>query len=103
MTVAASDRSDHPAPWSDRGPCVDWYAPGVNILSDWDTGDSATKTISGTSMATPHTTGVAAVYLSRHPGASPAVVQSALAALAVPRITAAPTGTVTRLLQVRGV
>src|SRR5205085_10780356 len=93
MTVAASDRMDRPASWSDMGTCVDWYAPGVDITSDWDTSDSATKTISGTSMATPHTTGVAAIWLAKHPGASPAQLQAALAAAALRGAVAAPPGT----------
>jgi subtilisin family serine protease len=57
---------------------VDWFAPGVSITSAWYSSDTATNTISGTSMATPHTTGVAALYLQTHPGASPATVRSAL-------------------------
>jgi subtilisin family serine protease len=57
---------------------VDWFAPGVNITSAWHTGPAATSTISGTSMATPHTAGVAALYLQGSPGASPAAVRSAL-------------------------
>src|SRR5207248_5388569 len=98
MTVAASDRMDRPASWSDKGTCVDWYAPGVDITSDWDTSDSATKTISGTSMATPHTSGVAAIYLGHHPGATPAQVQAALLAGAVKSAVRAPAGTTGSLL-----
>ena len=78
MTIGATDRSDTKASWSNYGDCVDWFAPGVSITSAWSTGDSATNTISGTSMATPHTTGVAALYLQSHPGASPATVRDAL-------------------------
>ena len=101
MTVGASDRSDQAPPWSDRGPCVDWYAPGVAITSDWTSGDAATKTLSGTSMAAPHTAGVAALYLAAHPGASPAEVEVALAAAALDAIPA-PTSTTHRLLHVVG-
>jgi subtilisin family serine protease len=57
---------------------VDWFAPGVSITSAWYSSDTATNTISGTSMATPHTTGVAALYLQSHPGASPSTVRTAL-------------------------
>jgi subtilisin family serine protease len=100
MTVAASDKTDKPAAWSDKGRCVDWYAPGVDITSDWDTSDTATKTISGTSMATPHTTGVAAIYLGLHPGATPAQVQAALLAGALKSAIPAPAGTPGALLHV---
>jgi subtilisin family serine protease len=102
MTVGASDRTDHAARWSDRGPCVDWYAPGVAVTSDWDTGDRATKTISGTSMASPHAAGVAALYLAAHPSATPAAVQVALTAAAVDDAVAAPPSTTHRLLHVAG-
>src|SRR5262249_38288420 len=78
MTVGATDRTDRRASFSNFGTCVDWFAPGVSITSSWFTSDTATNTISGTSMATPHTTGVAALYLQTHPTASPATVRSAL-------------------------
>lgn len=81
LTVAASDRTDAPASFSNYGRCVDLFAPGVGITSDWYTSTTATNTISGTSMATPHVTGVAALYLQTAPGASPATVSSAIAAL----------------------
>lgn len=78
MTIGATDKTDTKASFSNYGSCVDWFAPGVGITSDWLNG--GTNTISGTSMATPHTTGVAALYLQSNPGASPATVASALAA-----------------------
>ncbi|HVK27940.1 MAG TPA: S8 family peptidase, partial [Nocardioides sp.] len=76
LTVAASDRTDARATFSNWGTCVDLFAPGVDITSDWK--GSATRTISGTSMATPHVVGAAAVYLDAHPSASPATVHSAI-------------------------
>ncbi|GAA3658603.1 S8 family peptidase [Nocardioides ginsengisoli] len=78
LTVAASDRTDKQASFSNRGTCVDLFAPGVDITSDWLNG--GTNTISGTSMATPHVTGAAALYLSTHPTASPSAVSSAILA-----------------------
>ena len=60
---------------------MDLFAPGVGITSDWYTADDATNTISGTSMATPHVAGVAALYLQSHTAASPATVATAVKAL----------------------
>ena len=78
MTSGASTITDRKASFSDWGPCMDWFAPGQDITSSWSNSDSATNTISGTSMASPHTAGVAALYLEGHTSASPAGVQKAL-------------------------
>jgi subtilisin family serine protease len=85
MTVGASTSSDAKASFSNWGSCMDWFAPGQSITSAWDTSDTATNTISGTSMASPHTAGVAALYLQSHPTDSPATVQKALASAATTR------------------
>ena len=76
MTISATDSNDRKASWANYGSCVDWFAPGVGITSAWN--DGGTKTISGTSMATPHTAGVAALYLQSNGGATPAQVRTAL-------------------------
>jgi subtilisin family serine protease len=99
ITVNASDITDRRASFSNYGTCTDLYAPGVNITSSWNTSDSATNTISGTSMATPHTAGVAAAYLATHPGDAPAAVQSALIGDSTPgKITDPGAGSPNRLL-----
>lgn len=78
LTVAASDSADRRASFSNYGSCVDLFAPGVGITAAWHTGDTATNTISGTSMASPHVAGMAALVLQGSPGASPAQVESAI-------------------------
>lgn len=99
ITVAASDITDGFASFSNFGAGVDLIAPGVNITSSWLTSDIATNTISGTSMATPHVAGAAALYLEANPLATPAAVSAALVAAATPnRIARTPVGTPNRLL-----
>jgi subtilisin family serine protease len=78
VTVAASTEFDGQADFSNFGTCVDLYAPGTNILSATNTSDTSTVTASGTSMATPHVAGAAALYLQAHPAATPAEVAQAL-------------------------
>ncbi|NEM06564.1 S8 family peptidase [Geodermatophilus normandii] len=103
LTVGATDRTDTAAPSSNYGSCVDLFAPGVAITSAWHTGPTATSTISGTSMATPHVAGVAALYLSGHTTAAPAAVSGAVTAATTTghvtmSRTAARAGTPNRLL-----
>jgi subtilisin family serine protease len=64
--------------YSNYGSCLDLYAPGTNIRAAWNSGDAATNTISGTSMASPHVAGAAALYLAQHPTASAASVRDAI-------------------------
>jgi subtilisin family serine protease len=78
MTIGATNQSDTKASWSNYGTCVDWFAPGVSITSSWHTSSTATNTISGTSMATPHTAGVAALYLQSNTSGTPLQVRDAL-------------------------
>jgi subtilisin family serine protease len=74
LTVAASDSTDRSAYFTNYGGCVDLYAPGVSITSAWL--GTGTNTISGTSMASPHVAGVAALYKSRYGEASSSTVHS---------------------------
>lgn len=78
ITVAASSEHDAHAPFSNSGKCVDLYAPGMYVSSAWFTSDTDVRQANGTSMASPHVAGAAAVYLELHPGASPATVSYAV-------------------------
>ena len=78
ITVGATDQADARASFSNFGSCVDWFAPGVNITSAWWLTDTSTNIISGTSMATPHVAGVAALYLQGNPAATAQQVRDAL-------------------------
>ncbi|MET8204760.1 S8 family serine peptidase [Streptomyces sp. NPDC005373] len=101
ITVASSTKDDKQSDFSNYGSVVDIYAPGSDITSDWNTGDDATNTISGTSMATPHVVGAAAVYLGGHKDATPADVSKALTDGATPdKISNASEGTPNKLLKI---
>ncbi|MFF1506097.1 S8 family peptidase [Streptomyces sp. NPDC058326] len=102
ITVGATDSADKRASFSNYGTCVDLFAPGVSVTSAWKDNDTATNTISGTSMAAPHTAGVAALYLAAHPTATPAQVSTALANNATSGKVQDPrTGSPNRLLHSR--
>jgi subtilisin family serine protease len=97
ITVNATDINDAQASFSNFGTCTDIYAPGVDITSSWLNG--GTNTISGTSMATPHVAGAAALYLADHPDAAPADVATALTGNATPdKVTGVGAGSPNKLL-----
>ena len=99
ITVGATQSNDAAASFSNYGTCVDILAPGVNITSAWIGSDTATNTISGTSMATPHVTGAAALLLASNPTWTPQQVRDALVANATQNVISNPgTGTPNRLL-----
>ncbi len=78
ITVGATTSTDARASYSNFGNCLDMFAPGSSITSAWYTSNTATSTISGTSMAAPHVAGAAALYLQGNKSASPAQVTNAL-------------------------
>jgi subtilisin family serine protease/PKD repeat protein len=82
LTVGSTTNTDARSSFSNFGTCVDIFAPGSNITSAWYTGDGATNTISGTSMAAPHVAGAAALYLGGNPAALPEQVGSVLTNIA---------------------
>ena len=99
ITVGSTTTSDARSSFSNFGTCLDLFAPGSSITSAWRTSDTATNTISGTSMATPHVAGVAALFLETNPSASPATVTAAIINNSTPnKVTNAGTGSPNRLL-----
>ena len=100
LTVGATTSSDARSSFSNWGSCLDIFAPGSSITSTWSTSNSATNTISGTSMAAPHVAGVVALYLDQDPSASPSEVENALeSAAAVGKLSSINTGSPNLLLQ----
>lgn len=100
-TVASSTSSDARSSFSNYGSCVDIFAPGSSIRSAWYTSSTATNTISGTSMASPHVAGAAALYLSRNPSASAATVRNFLNTQATVNRISGVNGSPNRLLYSR--
>ena len=99
LTVGSTTSSDARSSFSNYGSCLDLFAPGSSITSAWHTGTGATNTISGTSMASPHVAGVAALYLQGSPSASPSTVASAITGGATTGVVTGPgTGSPNRLL-----
>jgi len=101
ITVGATQSNDQAASFSNYGTCVDILAPGVNIVSAWYSSNTATRSLSGTSMATPHVAAAAALVLQAHPTWSPAQVKSHLESTATTGVITNPgSGTPNRLLYV---
>ncbi|RDI21673.1 peptidase inhibitor I9 [Lentzea flaviverrucosa] len=99
ITVNSSTNTDARSSFSNYGSCTDIYAPGSNIVSAWNTNDTATNNISGTSMATPHVAGAAALWLATHPTDSPAAVWNGINAASTPnKITNVGANTPNKLL-----
>jgi len=99
ITVGATTTSDARSSFSNFGTCLDLFAPGSGILSSWFSSDTATATLSGTSMASPHVAGVAALYKQANPGASATTTRNAIVNGATTNVvTNAGTGSPNRLL-----
>jgi subtilisin family serine protease len=93
ITVGSTTNTDARSSFSNYGTCVDVFAPGSSITSAWYTSTTATNTISGTSMASPHVAGVAALYLQGTPSATPATVANAIVTTSTANVvTSAGTG-----------
>ncbi|MFF8837462.1 S8 family serine peptidase [Streptomyces sp. NPDC015130] len=101
LTVASSTKDDEQSDFSNFGSVVDLYAPGSEITSAWNDSDTGVKTISGTSMASPHVAGAAALYLAANPSATPADTAAALTGAATADAIKNPSsGTANKLLKV---
>ncbi len=99
ITVGSTTRSDVRSSFSNYGTCVDIFAPGSSITSAWYTSTTATATISGTSMASPHVAGAAALYLQANPGSSPSTIRNGIVnASTTNRLSSIGSGSPNRLL-----
>jgi len=99
ITVGSTTTTDARSSFSNTGTCVDIFAPGSLITSSWIGSSTAITTISGTSMASPHVAGVAAVLIGRYPTSTPAQIATMLRTSATPNVvTSAGTGSPNYLL-----
>ena len=86
ITVAASNATDTRTTWTNYGACIDIFAPGSGITSTYNTSNTATDVLSGTSMASPHVAGAAALVLQQKPSATPREVRDLLVSNATQNI-----------------
>lgn len=99
ITTGSTTSTDARSSFSNIGTCLDIFAPGSGILSAWYTSNTATATLSGTSMASPHVAGVAALYKQANPSASSTTIRNAIVNNATTGVvTNAGTGSPNRLL-----
>ena len=99
VTVGSTTQTDSRSSFSNFGTCLDLFAPGSGILSAWISSDTSSATLSGTSMASPHVAGVAALYKQANPGASSTTIRNAIVNNATTNVvTNAGTGSPNRLL-----
>ncbi|XP_022111235.1 uncharacterized protein LOC110990506 [Acanthaster planci] len=101
ITVGATNRYDRRAYFSNYGSCVDLFAPGVDIVSASHSYNTGSVIMSGTSMACPHVSGAAAVYLGSNPGSSPQTVHDAIVNNATPDVVSDTQGSPNKLLYVQ--
>lgn len=99
LTTGATTSTDARSSFSNFGTCVDLFAPGSSITSAWITSDTATNTISGTSMASPHVAGVAALLREADPASDASTISNRLVSIATAnKVTNPGTGSPNRLL-----
>lgn len=99
ITVGSTTSTDARSSFSNFGTCLDLFAPGSSILSAWYTSNTAAATLSGTSMASPHVAGVAALYKQANPSASSTTIRNAIVNNATTGVVSNPgSGSPNRLL-----